>query len=116
VFLTPNGDCKGLFVTQKTPTSFEVRELGGGTSNIAFDYRVMARRQAYENIRLADVTEQFNNVSRLVEKRNRPPENPNPMKPYRAEPETPAHPAALPVPARPAAQGKGNVRRTPVPR
>jgi hypothetical protein len=31
VFPVPNGDCKGLFVTHKTPTSFEVRELGGGT-------------------------------------------------------------------------------------
>jgi hypothetical protein len=103
VFLTPNGDCKGLFVTQKTPTSFVVRELGGGTSNIAFDYRIMARRQAYENIRLADVTEQFNNVSSLLEKRNRPPENPNSVKPYHAESETPAHPVVLPMPARPVA-------------
>ena len=30
VFLTPNGDCKGLYIAQKTPTSFVVRELGGG--------------------------------------------------------------------------------------
>jgi hypothetical protein len=39
VFLTPNGDCKGLYVTNKAAASFEVRELGGGTSNTA------ARRQ-----------------------------------------------------------------------
>jgi hypothetical protein len=26
VFLTPEGDCKGLYVSNKTPTSFEVRE------------------------------------------------------------------------------------------
>jgi len=116
VFLTPNGDCKGLFVTQKTHASFEVRELGGGTSNIAFDYRIMARRQAYENIRLADVTEQFNNVSSLLEKRNRQSENPNPVKPYHAEPETPAHPVVRPVPARPPAISNSNVRRSPVPR
>lgn len=56
VFLTPNGDCKGLFVSQKSPTSFEVRELGGGTANIAFDYRIMARRKGFEDIRLADIT------------------------------------------------------------
>jgi hypothetical protein len=31
VFLTPNGDCKGLYVSQKSATSFEVHELGGGT-------------------------------------------------------------------------------------
>lgn len=56
VFLTPNGDCKGLYVTQKSPTSFEVHELGGGTSNISFDYRIMAKRRGYETVRLADLT------------------------------------------------------------
>jgi hypothetical protein len=59
VFLTPNGDCKGLYVSQKTPTSFEVHELGGGTSSIAFDYRIMAKRKGYESVRLADKTNQF---------------------------------------------------------
>ncbi|MFZ0816701.1 MAG: hypothetical protein WAM78_14345, partial [Candidatus Sulfotelmatobacter sp.] len=33
VFLTPGGDCKGLFVTNKTAGSFEVHELGGGTTS-----------------------------------------------------------------------------------
>jgi hypothetical protein len=59
VFLTPKGDCKGLYVTNETAESFEVRELGGGTTNIAFDYRIMARRKGYENVRLADKTERF---------------------------------------------------------
>ena len=59
VFLTPNGDCKGLYVAEKSPTSFVVRELGGGASNIAFDYRIMAKRKGYENIRLADKTAVF---------------------------------------------------------
>jgi hypothetical protein len=54
VFLTPNGDCKGLYVTQKTATSFVVRELGGGKSSIGFDYRIMAKRKGYENIRLEE--------------------------------------------------------------
>jgi hypothetical protein len=58
VFLTPKGDCKGLYVTDETATSFVVRELGGGTSSIAFDYRIMAKRRGYEGIRLADVTKQ----------------------------------------------------------
>jgi hypothetical protein len=56
VFLTPNGDCKGLYLAQKSATSFVVRELGGGTSNIVFDYRIMAKRKGYEQIRLADKT------------------------------------------------------------
>lgn len=60
VFLTPNGDSKGLYVSQKTATSFEVREQGGGTSSIGFDYRIVAKRVGYEKVRLADVTERFN--------------------------------------------------------
>src|SRR5450631_4152683 len=59
VFLTPNGDCKGLYVSQKSATSFEVHELGGGTSSIAFDYRIMAKRKGFENIRMADKTKEF---------------------------------------------------------
>jgi len=59
VYLTPNGDCKGLYVTAKTPTSFEVHELGQGTSNIAFDYRIVAMRKGYEQIRMADKTPLF---------------------------------------------------------
>jgi hypothetical protein len=55
VFLTPNGDSKGLYVTNKTATSFEVHEQGGGTSSIAFDYRIVARRKGYENVRMADL-------------------------------------------------------------
>jgi len=54
VFLTPNGDCKGLYVHQKTGTSFEVRELGGGNSNVKFDYRITALRKNYEKIRFAE--------------------------------------------------------------
>ena len=52
VFLTPLGDCRGLYVASKTPTSFEVRELGGGEANIAFDYRIVAKRLGYESLRL----------------------------------------------------------------
>jgi hypothetical protein len=56
VFLTPEGDCKGLYVSHKTETGFEVRELGGGASNVAFDYRIMAKRKGFEKLRMEDVT------------------------------------------------------------
>jgi hypothetical protein len=56
VFLTPDGDCEGLYVTARTATGFEVRELHQGKSNVAFDYRVIALRRGYETKRLADVT------------------------------------------------------------
>ncbi len=64
VFLTPNGDCKGLYVAQKSATSFVVRELGGGTSSIAFDYRIMAKRKGFEQARLVDVTQEYNGKNR----------------------------------------------------
>jgi len=74
VFLTPNGDSHGLYVLAKTPTSFEVREQGGGTSNISFDYRIVARRKGYENIRLADKTEMLKApmVRRAIRREERP--------------------------------------------
>ncbi|WP_263356092.1 hypothetical protein [Acidicapsa ligni] len=59
IFITPNGDSKGLFVTNKTATSFEVRESSGGTASIAFDYRIVAKRRGFEAQRLTDVTERF---------------------------------------------------------
>jgi TGF-beta propeptide len=80
VFLTANGDCKGLYVSQKSATSFEVRELGGGNSSIAFDYRIMAKRTGYEKNRMEDVTEQYQNMEnereqlreRIADSRARP--------------------------------------------
>jgi hypothetical protein len=56
VIPVPNGECNGLYITNKTPASFEVRELGGGTSNIAFDYRIVVLRKNYEKVRFADHT------------------------------------------------------------
>jgi hypothetical protein len=58
VFLTPNGDSRGLYVAAKTATAFVVREQDGGKSNITFDYRVVARRKGYETVRLADFSRQ----------------------------------------------------------
>lgn len=62
VFPVPNGDCKGLYVTNKTAASFEVRELGGGTSSVPFDYRIMAVRKNYETVRFADRTRELENA------------------------------------------------------
>ena len=55
VYITPDGDCRGLYVRQKSNTSFEVRELRGGRSNVEFDYRIVARRKGYESTRFAPV-------------------------------------------------------------
>jgi hypothetical protein len=52
VFLTPEGDTQGLFVSTRTPVAFEVREQQGGTSNFTFSYRVVAKRSDVEVERL----------------------------------------------------------------
>jgi len=59
VFLTPRGDCEGLYVAETTSGGFTVRELHHGSSSIAFDYRIVARRKGYESVRLADLTKPF---------------------------------------------------------
>ncbi len=54
VFLTPEGDCAGLYVAGKTAAGFTVRELHGGRANVAFAYRIVARRKGYAGIRFPD--------------------------------------------------------------
>jgi len=101
VFLTPKGDCKGLYVSNESATSFEVHELGGGNSSIAFDYRIMAKRSGYENVRLADVTERYRQFAEeLAQRRQNQGKHPMPQRPMRRpaspNPGAPPHPA-LPV-------------------
>jgi len=43
VFITPEGDNRGLYVTGKTAAGFAVRESMGGRSSIAFQYRIVAK-------------------------------------------------------------------------
>jgi hypothetical protein len=59
VFLTPAGDCDGLYIANRTATSFEVRELKSGTSSVQFDYRIVAHRKGFDTARLPDVTGKF---------------------------------------------------------
>jgi len=42
VFITPQGESNGLYVTGKTRGGFAVRENAGGRSTLAFDYRIVA--------------------------------------------------------------------------
>jgi hypothetical protein len=85
VFITPNGDCKGLYVSQKSAGGFEVRELGGGTSSIEFDYRIVAERRGFENVRMADKTQLFRQGAMLKggKKRATPLRAPIPQRPQR---------------------------------
>jgi hypothetical protein len=47
VFIQLEGDCKGVYVTNKTANGFDVVELNGGTSNVKFSYFVNANRADY---------------------------------------------------------------------
>jgi hypothetical protein len=56
VFITPYGDCGGLFVANRSRTQFEVRELNGGKSNVRFSYRIIAKRKDIPGKRLEKLT------------------------------------------------------------
>ena len=110
VFLTPDGDCKGLYVSQKSAGGFDVRELGGGTSSIAFEYRIMAKRTGFETARLVDVTDVLQKqadqrAQRRALAANRPKmQLPNPMPALPGGPVRHLHPMRQPAPkARPVA-------------
>lgn len=96
VFPVPNGDCKGLYVTNKSANSFEVRELGGGSSNIRFDYRIAAIRKNYETVRFADHTKDIDPRKMLDRMRK--------AKPVSTSDPVSGKPASLPIAGPPAAQ------------
>jgi hypothetical protein len=52
VFLTPLGEGCTLFVPDKSSTAFTVRANEGAGCEIAFDYRIIAPRLDYEDLRL----------------------------------------------------------------
>jgi hypothetical protein len=55
VFITPEGDSNGLYVTAKTASGFVVRESKGGHSTLAFQYRIVAHPYGNTDARLAAV-------------------------------------------------------------
>ena len=55
VFLTPYGDCRGLFVSRRGRRGFEVREQGGGAASLTFSYRIVARRKGVTTRRFQEV-------------------------------------------------------------
>jgi len=87
VFLTPYGDCKGLYVTNRGSNSFEVHELGGGTASLSFGYRITAVRKNYENVRFADHTHDLDSnklMQERVKKLGAKPQSHNPTRKMRS--------------------------------
>ena len=52
VFLTPEGDNRGLYASGYSAAGFDVTESGGGHSTLRFDYRVVAKPYDAANARL----------------------------------------------------------------
>lgn len=44
VFIQLEGDCNGVYVTNKSANGFDVKELQGGDSNVSFSYSIVANR------------------------------------------------------------------------
>ena len=42
VFTEPQGDSRGLYVSNRTPSGFDVRENSDGKTSLTFDYRIVA--------------------------------------------------------------------------
>ena len=69
LFLTPEGDCHGLYVARMTNRGFTVREMQGGKSTIRFSYRIVAHRRDLPGERLSKVTlgEKLRNADAVVD-------------------------------------------------
>ena len=52
VSVTPEGDCRGLYVSNRASSGFTVRELQGGHANVSFEYRITAKRFGVHAARL----------------------------------------------------------------
>jgi len=78
VFIQLEGDCNGVFVTNKTKNGFEVKELSHGTSNVKFSYHVIGNRadeyvngqlaSKYEDLRFPDGPKDLGTHAKKVNK------------------------------------------------
>ena len=42
IMIMPDGDCEGIYISNKTTDSFTVREIGAGKSNLNFSWNLVA--------------------------------------------------------------------------
>jgi hypothetical protein len=75
VFLTPDGDTKGLYVASKSADGFVVRETQNGRGTFAFDYRIVATALGRAGERMALVSRSLEPKAPLVRPHAIPPPN-----------------------------------------
>ncbi len=98
VFLTPLGDTRGLYVSGKSPTGFDVLESAGGTGTMSFDWRIVAKRADISGERLQPVPTRAappavaRTVLTPVPTPARPPPSPTPLPPLPTRPPTSSTP------------------------
>ena len=61
VFIQLEGDCNGVFVTEKTANGFKVKELQNGTSNVSFSWHIVGNRADSKDDN-GNVNSQFENL------------------------------------------------------
>jgi hypothetical protein len=64
VFMTPNGESRGLYVIGKSRAGFDVRENAGGRSTMIFDYRILAYANEAPPLAITGVRELHNSAIR----------------------------------------------------
>ncbi|MFN8525254.1 MAG: hypothetical protein U0821_19330 [Chloroflexota bacterium] len=99
VFPVAYADSRGLYVTNRTASGFDVREQQAGTSTLDFGYRVVARRRDADRSRLA----KLDHLDPLpdVKPTEMPAPQPEPPKRDVSEhPSTPSSPSTAPAPRR----------------
>ena len=67
VFVQLEDDCKGVYVSNKLSTGFDVIELQKGGSNAHFSYRVVCKRKYYEDERLATQDDDIKYNTRVLQ-------------------------------------------------
>lgn len=61
VFIQLEGDCKGVFVSNKTTSGFDVKELQGGVSDVSFTWQIIAARADKKNS-AGEVTSEYSSA------------------------------------------------------
>jgi hypothetical protein len=67
--VTPRGDCNGLYVASLTTDEIVVRELGGGTSDVPFDFLVHGLRIGFEEISIVQEKQREAYIPSMAEHR-----------------------------------------------
>lgn len=79
VFIQLEGDCNGVFVTNKSATGFTVKELQGGTSNASFSWHIVANRAdemhdgeqtVYQSLRFPDAPLKIEETPQIAQMAN----------------------------------------------